>query len=338
MMRLLSLLVAAVAIWGGCAVQQRPAWRSIAISDSWLVADEPRPSEDTADLARRASRQAVEERGDGMVAENEVWTTIIDFRDPRDPRIGSYQGTESVYPASVIKLCYMVAAFDQVYTQRLEMTADLRDDLYKMIVFSDNQATNRILDRLTNTAFGPELEGSAKTSFEVKRQTVTRYMQRLGLSGLWAANKTYDENVPLYGRDVQWLGKPEGDNYQRSNMMTTDDTARLLYLIWRHGVVDYDACEEMLALLRRGEESRTFFKEAAPEGVTLYSKGGSTDLCRHDAGIFELPDGGAVIIVSFSKTRNVRDAPPQVIERVAEIIMREMMETDGELDQATADK
>ncbi len=336
------LLLAATMAFGGCAARQTvnplssPTWREIAVSDSRLVVEEPRPSPTIDKLAAEATLRAVEELGGASVAGDDVWTTIIDCRDSRDIRIGSYQGTEPVYPASVIKLVYMLTVYDQHRTGLLEMTEELRKDLHDMIVYSDNFATNRILDRITNTYFGPDLAGEARTSFEMKRQTATRYMQKLGMDGLWATNKTYDTGIPLYGRDIQWLGEPAGDNFERSNSMTTNDTARLLYLIWRHGVVDYQACEEMLALMKRDEESRAFFSEVVPEGATLYAKGGSTGLCRHDAGLFEFPNGDAVIIVSFSKTRG--EERPRVIERVAEIVLEEMRSTPGEWDQATADE
>jgi beta-lactamase class A len=308
----------------------QPMWRTISIGDSRLASQEPRPSSTISDLARRAAQQAAAEKGGQSVSPNEVWVTVIDCRDSHDPRMGSYQGGEQVYPASVIKLCYMLAAFDQVYTRRIAMTEALRADLEQMIFVSDNKATNRILDRLTHTGFGPELEGEARNSFEYKRATVNRYMTSLGLEGLWPTNKTFDDDIRLYGRDVQWLGSRKGDNYEKSNMMTTDDTARMLYLLWRRAVVDYDACEQMLELMNRTEGKQgTWFKKIVPAGWDLYSKDGLTDLTRHDAGIFVNPQGEAIIIVAFSKTRG-ESAP--VVERAAEIILQELQNTPAVLD------
>ncbi len=313
-----------------------PGWRGIALSDSRAVAQEPRPTVTLGNLAAEAGRRAVEEVGAGLVAPGDIWITIIDCRDPRDPRMGSLRGDAPVYPASVVKLCYMTAAFDQNRLGLLPLDHAMRGDLKRMIGVSDNKATNRILDRLANTSFGPELEGPAWDSFAHKRQIVERYFQSLGLGGLKVTNKTFDETIPLEGRDMQWLGPARGDHFERSNSMTTDDTARLLYLIWRRAVVDRPACEEMLHLMRRTGKSRTFFSSIVPPGTTLYSKSGWTGLEYHDAGIFDLGEGRAVIVVAFSlmgKSAAMKDQP-KVIQRAGQIVLERLLAGPGELDNA----
>lgn len=345
MYRFLSALLLLVAMAGlsSCAHDAPPRWRAISLADSRVISEEPRPVKSLSVLAKRVSQKAVEEKGAGFVKPEEVWTTILDLRDVRDPRIGSYQGDEPVYPASVVKLCYMVTAMDMVATGRLTYDKALRSDLYRMIVFSDNKATNAILDRIANTNFGPTLTGDAKESFEWKRRVSARHMSQLGLEGLFPINKTFDEDIPFYGRDVAALGDRAGDNYENSNMLTTDETARLLYLIWNRAVVSPEACEAMLKIMKRdGVKSRTYFSKIVPVGGTLYSKSGFAGPCRHDAGIFVLPNGRTVIIVCFSKFRIPKgaesDGPPPVIEHVAELALEELMKTDGELDNATRDR
>ncbi len=319
--------------------EDHDSWRAISLNDSKMALTHIRTSDMITNLAKEASLQAVEEEGKGFVAEDEVWTTVIDMRDSHDHRIGSYQGDIMVYPASVIKLCYMLAAYDQVPTGKIEMDEKLQSDIAQMITVSNNKATNRVLDRVTNTYFGPDLSGEALESFEYKRQAVNRYLTDIGLEDLWATNKTYDSGIPLYGRDIQWLGGRAGDNFEKSNMMTTDDTAKLLYLIWNKAVVSPEACDKMLKHMDRNGENKAIFSKMVPEGVKLYSKDGYTGLCKHDAGIFELPgEKGSVIIVSFSKIRNASGDRPQVIERTAEIILEKLMNEEGELDLATADE
>jgi hypothetical protein len=322
--------------------EQEPRWRTISLGDSRLVAREPRAVPSLSELAEAASRKAVKEVGNGLVREDEVWTTIIDLRDPADPRRGAFQGDMAIYPASVVKLCYLVTAFDQMATGRLKRDPVLMADLRVMITESDNKATNAVLDRISNTSFGPNLEPAALESFQWKRGTVSRHMQALDLKALWAANKTYSGDIPLYGRDVQALGKRAGDNFEGSNMMSTDDTATLLYLLWRRAVVSPDACDEMLGFMKRDADSTTHFSDIVPPGVTLFSKDGVASPARHDAAIFDLPEGGAIIVVSFSKVRipesatERRSAP--VIEAVAAHVLAELRGTSGELDEATRDE
>src|SRR5690606_3238315 len=151
---------------------------------------------------------------------------------------------------------------------------------------------------------------------------------------LYPVNKTYDNSIRLYGREMQFLGNRVGGNYERSNKMTTDDTARLLYLIWRHAVVDYDACEAMLDLMKRGEDRpRTFFSSIAPEGWQHYAKDGSTGVQRHEAAIFVRPDGATFIIVLFSNHSNVQNNQyGRVIQRAGELILQQFAATPGEPD------
>ncbi len=322
-----------IAILIACLSAPAPAggWRGIPLAESAAIAREPRGVLALATLARQASVDTAAQIGGTVTSPDEVWMTVIDARDPFDPRIGSHKGEEPVYPASVVKLCYMVAAFDHNRTRGLAMDEALKADLRTMVGPSSNVATNAVLERLTNTNYGPALDSEAYASFAHKRETVARYMADLGLAGLWPINKTYDGRTPFTERCGQFLGDREGDNYENSNKMTTEDTARLLYLIWRRAVVDGEACEEMLALMKRDEESRTYFSKITPEDATLYSKDGSTGLDRHDAAIFAFDDGGAIIIVAFSKTRGEGERP-QVIEGAAAQVLHELRAGPGVLD------
>lgn len=316
-----------------------PGWRVISLSDSAAVASEPRNVEWMDDLVRAASIRAASELGDDITVADEVYTTVIDLRDPRDPRMGSYQGDAAVYPASVVKTCFMVTAMDLVATGRLVLDEELDAELLAMMERSSNITTNSILDKIANTGYGPRLDDRALDSFRHKRHAVHRHMTAIGLPGLYAVMKTFADGTPLYGRDFQFLGRRMPDNYEFSNKMTTDDTARLFYLIHQRAVVSPAACEYMLHLMDRSPgRSGTPFRRVLPEGARLYSKSGSTGLDRHDAGIFVYPDGGAIVIASFTKVRNRGQRPiPRVIERVAELILADLEEIPGALDQVTAE-
>lgn len=338
------LLLAASAAGADPAARHRPlhehGWRAIPASETAAVVREPRESSWMTDIVSRAAAKGVAEIGGGKVAPEEVWATAIDCRDPWDPRMGSYQGDALVYPASVIKLCYMVAAFDQNRTRGLALDEEMRADLEIMIQESDNKATNRILERLTNTGLGPDLEGEALESFLRKRRLVTAYFEGIGLDGFRAESKTYEAGIRLEGREKTYLGAKAGDNFEQSNMMATDDTARLLYGIHRRAIVDAEACEEMLRLMHRTEAHPTNFSKILPEGAVLHSKSGFAGPCRHDAGIIRLADGGAVILVVFTKTRNVEGGGewPKMVERVGELILADVLAQPALLDQATAEE
>ena len=317
-----------------------PGYRVVPLSESALMARQPRQVAWLDEIVGRIAVEVAQEMGANIIPPESVYATVIDLRDAWDPRMGSYQGDKPVYPASVVKLCYMVTALDQVALKKISLTPELENDLRQMIEVSSNPATNTILDLVSNTSYGPVLDERARDSFHHKRQTVHRHMTELGLPGLWAAVKTYGEGTPFYGRDVEFLGQRAGINFENSNKMTSDDTARLLYLIWNRALVSPAASGYMLNRMAREEgRSRTFFNTHLTECARLYSKGGSTGNDRHDAGIISLPDGQGTIILSiFTRIGARGDRPiPRVLEKVAERVLAEVLAMPGSLDQVTGE-
>src|SRR2546421_9633843 len=61
-------------------------------------------------LVNEAAKTALEKFKDKGLKEENLSITLIDLRDPGHPAQGSFRGNERVYPASVVKLFYLVAA------------------------------------------------------------------------------------------------------------------------------------------------------------------------------------------------------------------------------------
>ncbi|MDZ7385474.1 MAG: class A beta-lactamase-related serine hydrolase [candidate division KSB1 bacterium] len=259
---------------------------------------EPQPCGALQELLRAAAEVALRECGTPL-SERTLWASLIDLSDPRLPKMASYGGAEQVYPASVVKAFYMVAAYHQVQEEMLRLDRSLRRDLRLMIEISDNEATNRIVDRLTNTTSGDSLAAPAYEEFAYKRNWMNRYFRSLGFTHVNACQKTWDGEP--YGRDLQLLGLPDGPNYVNSNKLTTDETALLLYLIYQRKVVSRSACQAMLKLMRRAPDpADLFLAGVVPPDGRLWSKQGLVDSKRHDAGIIHLANGRRFILVVFT--------------------------------------
>ena len=69
----------------------------------------------------------------------------------------SIHGNRPIYPASVVKLFYLVAMQAWLEAGKLRPTAELRAAMAAMIGQSSNDATNHVVDLLTGTTSGPEL-------------------------------------------------------------------------------------------------------------------------------------------------------------------------------------
>ena len=313
-------LLSLVALFAGCATYFH-SFDQIPVEQSRWAMRRVQPSPDLDQLVTRCVTDSVHEIGEGHVTTDTVWVTLIDLCDPHYMRLGHYRGDEPVYPASVIKVGYLMAVFHQVRNGILPMSRTVKKELKLMIGISDNEATNRLLDRLTGTESGPELSREEFASFRYKRYTVDRYLKHLGLPGIFAIQKTWSK-AP-FGRDIQLLGRYTGDHYQYSNKMTTNDTARLLYLIAEKQVVDRRSCRKMLNLMQRNpqraKQSRVKrIAAGASNSAKVWSKAGWTGLENHDAAIIELADGSRFILVVFTL---YKEKETDIIQRVTEKVV-----------------
>ena len=80
---------------------------------------------------------------------DQIAVTLVDLREPTRPESAGFRGGERIYPASVIKMFYLVAAHRWLEDGRLTDTEELRRALRDMIVDSYNEATGYIVDLLT---------------------------------------------------------------------------------------------------------------------------------------------------------------------------------------------
>src|SRR3982751_4640599 len=67
---------------------------------------------------------------------NEFAATLIDLRDAEKPVTASFRGNEQIYPASVIKLFYLVAIHRWMEDGKATDTPELRRAMKDMIVES----------------------------------------------------------------------------------------------------------------------------------------------------------------------------------------------------------
>ncbi|MGI8964557.1 MAG: serine hydrolase [Limisphaerales bacterium] len=265
---------------------------------------------------------ALKKFADKKLQTNELAVTLIDLRDSEKPVQASYRGGEQIYPASVIKLFYLVAAHRWMEDKKIEDTAELRRGLRDMIVDSLNEATGYIVDVLTGTTSGPELPQKEIQEWWEKRNVVNRYFTSLGYANINVNKKPWCEGP--YGRETQAIKLFE----PKRNWLTTDATARLLTEIVTNQAVSKKRCDEMKELLQRDPFSKTsdadgqgrgFTGSALPSGAKLWSKAGWTSETRHDAAYVELPTGTKFVLVTFTVNHaNEREIIPAVAKTVIE--------------------
>ena len=292
------------------------------LSLSALAQQKPKPS--LQDVLDRAAKTTLERFADKKLEEKQLSITLIDLRDPQRPVTASFRGNERIYPASVVKLFYLVAAHRWLEDKKIEPTPELTRALRDMIVDSSNEATQYVVDVVTQTTGGFELPPKEMEEWQNKRNAVNRYFSGLGYTNINVNQKTFCEDA--YGRERVSRG-PNGEN---RNKLTTDATARLMMEIVTGKAANPARTAMMMDLLKReyagasndGDDQGHGFTGIALKGVDgarLWSKAGWTSTTRHDVAYVELPDGSKFVLATFTTEHaNEREIIPTVARAVME--------------------
>lgn len=270
------------------------------------------------DLVNRAAKTTLDRFADKKLQEDQLSITLIDLRDPQRPVTASFRGNERVYPASVVKLFYLVAAQHWLEDKKIEQTPELTRALRDMIVDSSNEATQYVVDVLTQTTSGYELPSKEMEEWQYKRNAVNRYFSSMGYTNINVNQKTFCEDA--YGRESVSRG-PKGEN---RNKLTTDATARLMMEIVTGKVSTPVRTALMMDLLKRDYSKQTSDNDDQGTGFTgialkghagfrMWSKAGWTSTTRHDVAYIEMPDGGKFVLATFTSGHaNDREIIPTV--------------------------
>ncbi len=226
-------------------------------------------------------------------------------------RRGSVGGGSLAYPASCVKLGYLVGAVHWCAAQGRDASC-LDDSVRPMIVDSDNVATGIVVDAITGAPNGP-VEGADVDSWLNKRRYTERVLAGAGLLGdQRLTNKTYptnsgDEPTGLEKLALQQLGR---------NAMSPDHAARLMLAI-HAGAIEPQATSYMRSLLRRP----TFSDESGlagglPPGSLTESKAGWAYDTLEDILYAELPNGRRLVVAAFSNALQQDEPEPGNLQRL----------------------
>lgn len=256
-------------------------------------------------LLNNAAQTTLAKFADKKLLENQLSITLIDLRNSQHPSMASFRGNERVYPASVVKLFFFATVHRWLEDKKLEETAELKRAVRDMIVDSSNEATQYIVDILSQATGGYELPPKEMEAWQYRRDAVNRYFASLGYKNINVNQKTFCEDA--YGREKVSRG-PNGEN---RNKLTTDATARLLAEIAMGRAVTPARSALMMELLKRNfagtskdrdDQGHGFTGMALQgiDGAKLWSKAGWTSTTRHDAAYIELPNGAKFVLVTFT--------------------------------------
>jgi beta-lactamase class A len=280
------------------------------------------------------------EAHDARLREAAVRVAVLDLAHGEPPRLADHHGDSPIYPASVVKFVYLMAAYRWQEQGRLRIEGDFDRRLSEMIRQSSNEATQKVFARLTDTEPGPELSAEAYRDYRERRQAVKRWLATLGVTDLHCVNPTYDGGGDLYGRDAQFirdasvaggLGRGHGEAPNRQ-AMTANGTVRLLALLATDRALSPEDSATVRRRMRRdpAEQPHLIHRIAGGasrlSGLEVYAKSGTWGPIYADAGIVrQLDTGRQVVIAVFTEARPAYhgDFIADLTERVVRHVLKE---------------
>lgn len=267
-------------------------------------------------LVNKIVNEVIEQFADINLKANDLAVSLIDLTnqdhnyDILSPnanktqavKIANFHGEEPIYPASIVKLFYLVAVHRWLEDKKISETDELKRACKDMIVDSSNDATHYVVDVLTNTTAGPELPPQEMAQWIERRNAINRYFAGRGYKNINVNQKTWGDGP--YGREQVFVGKER----ENRNKLTTNATAKLLTEIVTGYCVSKERSKTMLELLARDftkpsddpdNQAVGFMGSCLPKTAKLWSKAGWMTTSRHDAAYIELANGVRFILVAF---------------------------------------
>ncbi|MBP1686476.1 MAG: hypothetical protein H6Q33_2619 [Deltaproteobacteria bacterium] len=268
---------------------------------------------------------------DPRLPQADVRITLLDMSQGDPPRLAQRRGETPIYPASVVKFVYLMAAYARQEEGKDRIDPEMDVLLRQMVHDSSNHATREVFARLTDTAPGPVLAPDAYRSFRERRLAVERWLHTLGITDLHCVNPTYDGDGDLFGRDRQFLadrsvvgGLPaQGGAYANRNAMTAVGTAKLLALLATDRALSPANSAAVRARMRRDPVEQPHLVHRIAGGAArlpdleVYAKSGTWGPIYADAGIIRHLSGRQLVLVVFTAAQ-----PPYRGDFIADLAYR----------------
>jgi len=249
---------------------------------------------------------------------NPLSITLI---DAKTGEYAEYQQDKPRFPASVVKLFWMVDLYAQI-ENGIWNESDFISYLNGMIKKSDNNAASVVLDSITDTVSGKYLKGKEYEIWLNKRKQVNTFFQQAEYEKINISQKAFPiTNLKIYepqGSDLTMRGDPKAPI---RNQITTQQAARLLYEITEGQAVSAVASQKMANWLSIDSATRIekkaqhdpnefnpvrgYLSESLPTDVFFAGKAGWTSNSRQEAAYIATKDGkAAYILVIFAEDRS----------------------------------
>lgn len=239
----------------------------------------------------------------------------ISLIDVNSNEFAEYQEEQLRYPASVVKLFWMVALYGKYSAGKIPNLKSFYEDLSQMVQHSHNEAASNIVDAITETKSGENLSNIEYKNWLNKRYWLNRFFQKAEYQNINISQKTYpilSKNLSdPQGIDLKMRGDPKKPI---RNQISTKQAARLMYEIVTDRAISPKDSQEMRTWLVRDLKSkewqkidpneafnpvRNFLGESLPPNIYFASKAGLTSNTRQEVAFIRTSDGKTAYILAI---------------------------------------
>jgi hypothetical protein len=273
----------------------------------------------------------------------------ITLIDVNKGEIAGYQQQQLRFPASVVKMFWLVELYGQIALDRIENPDSLKPTIVKTIKDSDNEAASDIIDLITSTKSSPQSQDLTQDYQEWvnNRQWLNRFFanSNSAYKDINISQKTFPIPKENMSEPLGYDLKIRGDNLDRPirNKISTQQAARLMYEIATGNAIDsnysqtlFDWLKWDLATEKRKQIDpntgsfnpiRTFFGEALEkENIIFASKAGWTSQTRQEVAYIATRDGKVKYILAvFAEDKNYAKSQ-KIFPQISKLVYQKMLE------------
>lgn len=200
-----------------------------------------------------------------LVDDKKLAVGLVDMKDPFRPRYARLNGNEMMYAASLPKIAILLASMDALEKGELNESDEIVKDMNRMISYSDNHASTRMIDRLGYD----KIEG-------VLTDPQYRLYEKSSYGGLWVG-KRYAAAGPRKPDPIKGL----------SHAATVTQVCRFYYLMALGKLVNRDRSRQMLEIMDEPALHHKFVNtldQVAPN-ARIFRKSGSWKVYHADSAL-----------------------------------------------------
>jgi protein phosphatase methylesterase 1 len=242
---------------------------------------------------------------------------------------GSVHPTEIAYPASCVKMTYMLAAIRWCKEQGKPASC-LDRHVRPMITISSNLATGFVVDVITNTTNIDDLTSMDDPRWEswiYKRRYTERLLQKLGLyDNQVVLGKTYPTNsgqMPV-GAEKVILDKISGNRLQ-----PCCTASLILYIMTQLPQDEFEYAKTLLNHDINGHDAVT--GRGLPAGTLVFNKDGRAYDTLEEISYIMLPNGQDIVLSVFTNGYQRGESDYYVLGRFAEMLIARLKLNEGGL-------